>query len=293
MELYRFLNNKLNISTNSKYAAIIGKNPSEGARSPSLWNKAYLNYKCQMEMYPFDVDNFEKLENLVHYLDSDNKFIGGSIAVPFKTAIAKILGEKLTKETKKIGAVNCIYRNNEGELIGTNTDGEAAIISLSKINFSFNKKKVLILGNGGVAKAVIAYVHSQIGSEGVIIVTRRTKSLNENNEEGVIYVDWKKYPFKLDKFDLIINCTSIGYGADKDSSPLSNEELYSLKRNILIYDVIYQPNPTKLLKISSELGFKTLSGLDMNLEQAVLAFNYANKFIPNISNSHTRKFMID
>lgn len=291
--LNTLLTNKISIPSESKYAAIIGENPSFGARSPILWNKAYFNYKYGIKMYPFDVANIEALNKLISFLNQDINFIGGAIAVPYKTKLAEILGKNLTNETSKIKAVNCLYRDTAGNLIGTNTDGEAALISLIKNKFSFDQKKILVLGNGGVAKAVIAYISTALDKSGELIVSRRTPNKDEiNKEENTTYVGWKDFPYELHKFDLIINCTSIGFGDNKDDSPLDLEEVKALNKKVLVYDVIYQPNPTRLLKMSSDIGLKVLSGIEMNLEQAVIAFNYANHFIPDISNSETRNFML-
>lgn len=291
-KLNNFLKNQVKIPSDSKYSAIIGESPSKGARSPILWNKAYSLYKCDIKMHPFDVANENDLENLMSFLEKDKNFIGGAVAVPYKTKIAKILQKNLTNEAAKIKAVNCLFRDDHGNLFGTNTDGEASIISLSKNGFSFDKKKILILGNGGVAKAVIAYVSSAIGKNGELIVSRRSPNDHESfRDKNTNYVNWKDFSFGIYNFDLVINCTSIGFGVKEDYSPLELDEIKALNPKVLIYDVIYQPNPTKLLKTASNYGLKVLSGLEMNLEQAVLAFDYVNNFIPEISNSRTRSFM--
>ena len=194
-----FLKNQINISSNAKYSAIIGEKPSKGARSPILWNKAYDLYKCDIKMHPFDVANENDLENLMSFLVKDKNFIGGAVAVPYKTKIAKILKKNLTNETAKIKAVNCLFRDDNGNLFGTNTDGEASIISLSKNGFSFDKKKILILGNGGVAKAVIAYVSSAIGKNGELIVSRRSPNYDESFKEMKSHLPSEKISVALNK----------------------------------------------------------------------------------------------
>ena len=88
---------------------------------------------------------------------------------------------------------------------------------------------------------------------------------------------------------MIINCTSLGFGNQEKFSPINKEDLIKLKKDVIVYDIIYKPNSTLLLNFSKELGLKTLNGLEMNFEQAVLAYNYAVPGIKNIDK--TRKTM--
>ena len=89
------------------------------------------------------------------------------------------------------------------------------------------------------------------------------------------WIHWSTITNFLGEVDVIINCTSIGFGNQEKFSPINEENLIKLKKDIIIYDIIYQPNCTRLLNLSKELGLKTLNGLEMNFEQAVLAYNYA------------------
>ena len=74
---------------------------------------------------------------------------------------------------------------------------------------------------------------------------------------------------------MIINCTSIGFGSQESLSPLSKEQVEKLTKSTIIYDIIYQPLETNFLSMSKYQGLSTLNGLSMNLEQAVLAYQYA------------------
>lgn len=151
------ITNSVTIPENKNFCSIIGSNPSKGARSPLLWNKAFKEMNLNNTMIPFDCET-HNINALLQVLENHSFFKGGAIAAPFKENTAKWLNNKITKESKKIGAVNCIFRNNKEELIGTNTDGEAAILSI-KNNFGpIDDKKPLILGTGGTAKAIVAYL---------------------------------------------------------------------------------------------------------------------------------------
>ena len=150
------INNKTKFSNNKMFAAIIGASPSRGARSPKLWNAAFNENSIDCKMIPLDVSS-NKFNQLLFELDQDRNFIGGSITIPYKEQAAKWLGSKrLTNEAISIGSINCIFRNQEGKLIGTNTDGEAALITFVKKYGNVSGKNLLILGPGGAGKAVIA-----------------------------------------------------------------------------------------------------------------------------------------
>jgi shikimate dehydrogenase len=270
------IENQINHDHLDKFAAIIGENPSNGARSPLLWNAAFNEYGLNCSMLPLDVTN-DNILDLLNDLNQDVNFIGGAIAVPYKVEVAKWLNGNITTEAKNIGAVNCLFRDKNGKLMGTNTDGEAALRSYESSYGSAAGKKVIILGTGGVAKAVAAYFLTGTGEDGKVKVVGRLdhgKSFAERLE--IEWIEWDELDDNLKNVDLIINCTSIGFGDQEKLSPISNDQLRQLKKNTIVFDVVYQPLNTTLLKMAQKNNLKTLSGLKMNLEQAVYAFNYAN-----------------
>lgn len=265
------IENKIDISSLDKYAAIIGANPSNGARSPKLWNAMFKHSSLNYSMIPLDVTK-DKIIELLESLNQDRKFIGGAIAVPYKETVAQWLGKNITLEAKKIGAVNCLYRGASGDLYGTNTDGEASLIAFENKFGSIDSKKILIFGLGGAGKAVAAYFSSK--SEKVIIATR-SEMMYYAKKIGANWVNWSQIDTLVTKQDVIINCTSIGFGSQENLSPLSKEQVEKLAKSTIIYDIIYQPLETNLLSMSKYQGLSTLNGLSMNLEQAVLAYQYA------------------
>ena len=122
------ITNNLNLDDGKKFAAIIGLNPSNGARSPLLWNAAYSYYNDDTRMLPLDVTT-NNLAKLLYELERNVDFIGGAITIPYKEDVVNWLGGNITEDAKKIGAVNCLFRGKDGSLFGTNTDGEASILS--------------------------------------------------------------------------------------------------------------------------------------------------------------------
>ncbi len=280
----KLINNKVDLNNLKKFAAIIGSQPSKGARSPILWNSAFKKHGLNYLMVPLDVEK-DNLFKLLDKLNFNKNFIGGSITTPHKISVANWLGNKITKEAAKIGAVNCLYRNEKEELLGTNTDGEAAVKSFKKICNEFSKKFFLILGCGGAGKAIAAYFSYKLGSGKLCIASRNEKDKKfAKSLMNSKWIYWSEINNFLSKVDVVINCTSIGFDDQKKFSPISKKDLFKLKKNAVVYDIIYKPNSTRLLNFAEELGLKTLNGLEMNFEQAVLAYNYA---VPGAKNIDT------
>jgi shikimate dehydrogenase len=290
LSLHPFLSNEILIHPQEKYTAIIGANPSSGARSPLLWNAAFNAYGINVKMYPFDV-TAENLENLLEYLEETPSFLGGAVAVPYKENIASWLGSSLAKEAAKIGAVNCLARDDYGKLMGYNTDGDAAIYSFEKSFGQLEGRSVVILGCGGAAKSVSTFFKYRSGTDGKISIASRSeigkKFADKLNEK---WVPWHDLSSILPETDIVINCTPVGHNAGNqaDLSPLSDEQLSLLPRHAIVYDIIYQPNPNKLFQSVKAQNLCFLDGSEMNLQQAVISFSLT---IKGTNENDTRKAM--
>ncbi len=289
-KLNTLISNKNLIIKTKKYTSIIGLSPSKGARSPKLWNRAFKRYGIKNEMVPLDVKN-SNLTKLLKFLESDRNFIGGCITVPYKEKVFKWLGKNITKTSKKIGAVNCLFRGKNGKLMGTNTDGEAALKSFENIFGKVKNKNILLLGPGGAGKAVASYFSQSINKKKRFIVLARSgKSKKFVKKIGGKWENFKNISkLNLNKIDVVINCTTLGFSSKLNKTPLSNLSVSKLDKNAKVFDIIYDPKETLFLKIAKKNKLQTLNGLDMNLIQAVLAFNYVNKKLSK--NSLTYKFM--
>jgi shikimate dehydrogenase len=230
MSINNLIENKINdLNQTENYVAIFGLSPSKGARSPKLWNAAFDGLKISGYMYPFDVLP-NNLGKLIDKLRLDNRFLGGSVAVPYKTNILKYL-DGIEEEAETIGAVNCIYRDSNGKLIGTNTDGAGALWSLQSVYGNIIGTKVLILGAGGAAAAVAAYVGKAIGKNGKLLIANRNDKKTEELTQKLINIceatpiNWPVNYDNVRDIDIIINCTSIGFDA-----PLNDQNgYYTLK----------------------------------------------------------------
>jgi shikimate dehydrogenase len=270
------IENQIDTSHLDQYAAIIGEYPSKGARSPKLWNAVFESEKRNCKMLPLDVKK-ENIINLLNDLNNDKEFIGGAIAVPYKEVVAKWLGDNITPEAKKIGAVNCLYRNSEGVLHGTNTDGEASLVTFKDKFGSLENKSVMVLGVGGAGKAVASYFSSN--SKSTIIISRSEEGKYFSRKINAKWAKWEQIDDFISAVDVVVNCTSVGFSDQQIDSPLSNIQVGKIKKGAIVFDIIYQPLNTKLLQYAKDVGISAINGLKMNLEQAVLAYAYCNSGI--------------
>jgi shikimate dehydrogenase len=160
--------------------------------------------------------------------------------------------------------------------MGHNTDIDGFELSIKKLKFDLFKKKIFILGAGGVVPSIIYALNKMKVSK--IFISNRTREKAENLKNlfnNLNIIDWGDVP----NFDMIINATSLGL-KKKDKI---NLDFSFMGNNKFFYDVIYNPKETNFLKIGKELGGKTENGKLMFIYQAYSAFNIWHKVKPKIN----------
>jgi shikimate dehydrogenase len=258
------------------YAAILGARPSQGARSPTLWNAAFEGLNINARMHPMDV-SAENLAHVVEELKHDPHFIGGAVTTPHKQAILALLDD-VEEEAGLIGAVNALYRK-DGKLIGANTDGAGAIKSLETHAGSLTGKTILLVGLGGAGQAVGIYLARALGSTGRLLVANRTQeTANAFAQKSTTLcpttvVHWPVQQETIAQADVIVNATTLGFqgSGQEELSAIDEANMPSLRPDTWVFDLIYQPPQTPLLRLAQTHGAHTLNGKEMNLEQAVIA----------------------
>ena len=279
--LNAIVENEINESNLDFYTVIIGTKPSQGAKSPKLWNKVYDYEEKKAQMIPLDVKE-DKLEQVFNYLREDRLCLGGAVAVPYKEKIFNLIKDNVGEEIRAIGAVNCFHRPANGSLInkftGTNTDGEAALEPIKQHLIESQNLTIGLLGFGGAGKAILAFLLRDFEEKHKVCLFNRNLVNIKNAKKNELY----SYTFNdLDTFlphiDLLLNATSVGHVESIDKTPVPVKLLAKAKKNLVVYDIIYDPIKTILLKDSEEKGLKTINGLRMNLIQAVLAYSYTNQ----------------
>lgn len=288
--------NKVELGVSARYAGIIGERPSQGARSPSLWNAVFQAENLDVRFHPFDVAA-ERLGAVVAALKADPRFIGGSVTMPHKAAILPFL-DRVDPLATAIGAVNALYRDGDA-LVGTNTDGAGAVSTLlAKLGeSSLGARKVVVLGTGGAGAAVAVFLADSLTESGELVLCNRSR------DKAVALAARMSRPARVSSLpptaddvrdaDVVVNCTSLGFATAADEGKPKPERmmtalastndvvanwrtscdlLATAKPEAVVYDIIYQPAMTPLLTLAAGLGRRVLGGLGMNLEQAVIAF---------------------
>ncbi len=276
-ELAKLVENDLSVFSLDWFSVILGTNPSEGARSPLLWNKVYKWEKKNIKMVPLDVRP-ENIKAVFRLLESDPKCLGGAIAVPYKETIFKLIEDQLPENVKQIGAVNCFYRQIKGsknKFTGTNTDGEAALDPIFNI-INDRPITVAVLGFGGAGKAILSFLLKYSHKENNFYLFNRTRpsKIDANIEFNLLTA--KNLEEIIPYVDLLINTTSVGSSLSEKQSPVPTELICKIKKSAIVYDIIYEPKYTELLESANKLGLKIINGLRMNIIQAVLAYGYTN-----------------
>jgi shikimate dehydrogenase len=261
----------MSINGRTRICAIIGK-PVEHSLSPVMQNAAFQKLGLNLVYVAFTVTR-DGLKEAISGARSLG-LRGLNVTMPYKKVISKYLDE-VDSTAKAIGAVNTIL-NNQGKLIGYNTDGKGAIIALQQNGIITKEKKMLILGAGGAAKA-IAFQAAQEVKE-LVIVNRTSETVDQLSRQLC-----KKFGNKvigkqlstevlneeLEITDILVNATSLGMYPHVSSSPIPSNLLHS---DLCVMDIIYNPLETKLMKDAKSVGAKVVSGLEMLIYQGAIAF---------------------
>jgi shikimate dehydrogenase len=261
----------MDVSGKTKVCAIIG-DPVEHSLSPTMHNAAFDVLGLNLVYVAFNVKPNE-LESAV--LGAKMLGIRGlNVTMPHKNAVIKYL-DKLDCSATGIGAVNTVLNEN-GKLVGYNTDGIGALAALQENGVYTEEKKVVLLGAGGSAQA-IAYEVSQEADELVILnrtvanAQRLAVSLRKNMDSTVRADVLSAGVLKreLADADVLVNATSVGMQPNVDQTPVPAEYL---RPDLCVMDIIYNPLQTKLALDALAAGAHVVSGLEMLVYQGAVSF---------------------
>ncbi|MBY9014413.1 MAG: shikimate dehydrogenase [Candidatus Lokiarchaeota archaeon] len=269
------------IGASTNILCVIG-HPIEHTMSPVMHNAAINDLSLDYIYLAFDIPPNDLKKAIVGFKKSN--IIGINVTIPHKEAIIPYLDE-LEPLSKQIGAVNSV-KNEGGVLLGRNTDVFGAKQALRDAGFKIEGKKALILGAGGAARAISFALSEKIDE---IFISNRTKEraiklAKELHDKTKIKATGKDMSEKTLRsltysVDILINTTPIGMYPLINISPISKD---LLNENLFIFDIIYNPFQTQLLKDAKEIGSKILNGLDMFINQGALAFEWWTGKKPNI-----------
>jgi len=274
----------------NKFAGIIGY-PLSHTLSPSMHNFIYQKLGIDVEYKKWDVSP-NNLKFHIEKINNEN-FIGANITVPYKEKIVPLLDE-IRNEAKFTGAVNTIVKNNN-KLIGYNTDvyGIEQTFNIKLKNDEI--KNAVIFGAGGAAKAAL-FVLSQRGLNNLTIVNRTqanaikmiNKFNNLNCEQNIItFTEKSEIKSACLRADLIINTTILGMKGSgyEDISPIDSTFIDS---NSVIFDMVYNPIKTLLIKIALERNATIIEGLNMLVYQAIKSIELWTGISPSFDDMYSK-----
>ncbi len=250
---------------------VIG-NPIEHSLSPELHN-FWIKKNNIKAMYEKKLIKSENLPEIIGML-KNNSLNGINVTVPFKSEIINFLDE-LSEEAKLTKSVNTIY-TLENKVIGHNTDIGGFELAIRHCKFDINKKRIIILGAGGVVSSVIVAL-KKMGVEKIYLTNRTYKNAEKikNSYPDIDLIEWGK----IIEVDMIINATSVGLKNNENI----DLDIKKFGTNKFFYDVIYNPKMTNFLKEAKENNNRVENGKMMFIYQAHQAFAVWHKIFPEIS----------
>ena len=313
----KYIENKIkNKNKNKKYTLIVGRAPSKGARSPKLWNKAYKVLNLKVKMEPADLPQ-RNIKDFFNFIKKDKNFLGGAITAPYKVVAMKYMDKIdkksleigsiniMIRNKKKLIGYNTDFSGcyeslkkikKKKNVLILGCGGAAKAVILAAI-YKFKKTKIFFFNRN----------HEKLKK----FLTKIKLKKNFN------FISSYNELIELKNLDLVLNATSVGFDSWikvnnkyfnlKFFTPLTNlkelkkifnknyKTFFEKNRNLIdkdtkilklffkknsncdVFDIIYKPKTTKLMKFSYQRKNKVYNGLQMNLIQAVKGFMLTNK----------------
>ena len=263
----------MKVSGRTKVCAVIG-DPVEHSLSPCFQNAAFQHLKLDFIYVAFTV-KAEDLGDAISGVRSLGIY-GLNVTMPHKISVIKYLDE-LDERADRIKSVNTILNRN-GKLIGYTTDGIGVLNALKYNGVDPKGKKVVILGAGGAARSA-SYALSEVAGELVILnrTIERARNLASKVRKLIgshVNVKWdglteESLRREVREADILINATPVGMSPDVNGTLVEKRLLHP---DMVVFDMIYHPLKTRLLREAEEVGAKTINGLSMLIHQGAASF---------------------
>ncbi len=268
----------MNVNGQTKLVGLIG-HPVEHSLSPAMHNSAFAALNLNWCYVPLPVHP-ERLGEAVAGLRALG-FVGANVTVPHKEAVTSYL-DRVTPEAQAIGAVNTIAMSSvvvrEGRSVGYNTDWQGFLTALSEGGFDPQGKRAVVLGAGGAAKAVV-YALAHAGAQVTIlnrtavraqVLVQDFVSLFPSSSLLSLPLTPQTLKEQTAEVHLLVNTTPVGMWPEVDQSPWP--ENLPFPGHLTVFDLVYNPRQTRLLRQARAAGAKTIGGLGMLVHQGAAAF---------------------
>lgn len=240
-----------------EFYGIVGEKLSHSL-SPSIHKRVFEILQIEGAYKTFEISK-EHIKNLGESLKLLN-IKGVNVTIPYKGEVMEQL-DFISDEAKKIGAINTISLK-DGKLSGYNTDYFGFQRMLEVNNIQAKGKIVVVLGNGGAAKAIVtSLLNSKVSK--LYLVDRNKKETN-NTDSNITLIDYNE--LKDIKGDILINTTPVGMYPKVGYSVVDKDVI---SKYTTLVDIIYNPKMTEFLKLGKEYGLKTCDGLYMLVSQGI------------------------
>lgn len=212
------------------------------------------------------------------YLFRSAKFAGANVTIPHKSAITHYC-DRLSPLSRATGTVNTLYWDDT-TLCGTTTDSEGFVRAVTAAGHQLDGSRMVLLGNGGTARTLAIALTMQKKISSLCIVGRnhgRISALAKVVSEvggfpvAAETLDSDNLPGVMKLCNLLVNCTSVGMHPNSDATVLPGKFLH---KDMTVFDAIYNPAETRLLREAREAGCRTENGLRMLLFQGLASFKY-------------------
>ena len=244
------------LNSNVNIYGLIG-NPVKESMGYLIHNRSFVNKELNNIYLPFLVNA------LPSFVSCYRKYFKGmSVTMPFKEQVIPLLDE-IDGTAKKIGAVNTL-QIRDGKLFGCNTDCSGAVKALEE-RIELKGKKVFMIGAGGVARAI----GFGIMEKGAGVYIFDVDTLKADSLAGDLGCQTTSVESIGSNFEILINCSPVGMQPNVDQTPFSKERL---KKGMVVFDAVYNPLKTRLLREAEEIGCITIPGIDLFVNQAVDQF---------------------
>ncbi|MEM2559931.1 MAG: shikimate dehydrogenase [Candidatus Bathyarchaeia archaeon] len=262
----------MEITGRTRVCALIGY-PIEHSLSPIMHNAAFQHLGLDYVYVAFSVPH-ERLGEAISGIRGLS-IHGVNVTMPHKINVIKHL-DGLDESAKLAGSVNTILNMNGG-LVGYTTDGLGALNALKYAGSDPLRKKIVILGAGGASRS-ISFTLAKYARELVILnrTLRRAEELVGDLRRIFGPVDIRAGPLservledELKDADILINASSVGMRPNDNETPVKKELLHG---NLTVFDIVYEPLETRLLREARSVGAKTIDGLSMLVHQGALSF---------------------
>lgn len=260
----------MKISGRTKVCAVIG-DPVEHSLSPIIHNAAFQHLDLDYVYLAFRV----KSEGLRDAILGIRKLgiYGLNVTMPHKITVIPFL-DRLDKTAKTVGAVNTIL--NSDELVGYDTDGLGALNALKANGSDPQGVKVVVLGAGGASRAISFTIAQEAGE---FVILNRTVKKAEKLADNISRVTGKEVRWgklcrdalgeELKDADILINATSVGMHPNETETPVDKR---FLRPDLVVFDLVYNPIETRLLRAAKEVGARRIDGLTMLVHQGAVSF---------------------